>query len=233
MRIAICDGDGEFSKELKRKLYAYSNINRYQFLVETFSSGEELLKSQNRYVLIFIEYKLNGINGLETARILRRRGNNCKIIFLTACTHFVFEAFQVEAHRFITKPLNDTTLINTLDETFKSITDNNPLFISVGNDTICLNTEEIFYLEADNKYCNIHLNSRTVQCKKTMARAFEALPKSRFQKINRAFVVNLNHVDKYNNDRVFLKNGEELHITRTYYKNFKQNYIDYSCPIIL
>ncbi len=233
MRIAICDKDGNFSNTLKQKLYSYSNKSKYEFYVETFKSGEELLKSKNKYILIFIEYTLPGINGFETAKELRRRSNFCKIIFLTAYTDFVFDAFTIEACRFLTKPLSNTMLVNTLNEVFASKACSDPLFVNIGGNTLCLNIEEIFYLEADNKYCYIHLKKETVLYKKTMARAFEVLPKSRFQKINRAFVVNLNYIDKYNSDSVFLKNGKELHITRTYYKNFKRNYIEFSCPVIL
>lgn len=233
MRIAICDKDGEFSKSLKKKLYSYSNANRYEFVVETFKSGEELLKSKNKYILVFIEYKLSGMNGLETAKELRRRGNSCKIIFLTSCTHIVFDAFEVDAYRFLTKPLSEKFLLSTLNDIFTNNISGYPLFINTNSDTFCINTKEIFYLEANNKYCDIHLYDHTVHYKKTMARVYEVLPKPHFQKINRAFVVNLNQIDKYNYNTVFLKNGKELRITRTYYKKFKENYIDFSSPIIL
>jgi len=91
----------------------------------------------------------------------------------------------------------------------------------------------ILYLEANNKYCYIHLENETILCKKTMARVFDALPKIYFQKINRAFIVNLNAINKYNAQNVDLKNGETLHITRTYYKNFKQEYLNFFNPKIL
>lgn len=230
MRIAICDNDIKFSKILKQKLYSYSNLKKYEFFVETFHSGEELLDSHNNYSIVFIEYALGGINGLETAKKLRKRNNKSIIIFLTAATHFVFEAFCIEACRFITKPLNEITLTNTLDQL---LADSFPLLITNKDGMLCINTEDIFYLEADNKYCYIHLKNKTLQCKKTMAQALEALPKSRFQKIHRSFVVNMNQIHKYNSDYVFLKNGTRLHVTRTYCKNFKQNYINYSCPIII
>lgn len=233
MRIAICDNNIEFSKYLKQKLYSYSNLKRYEFFVETFQNGEELLDSQNKYALIFIEYTLDGINGLETARELRRRNSKSIIIFLTAATHFIFEAFTIEACRFITKPLNEQTLIQTLNRLLEDKTYRPHLFINTGGEMQCVNTEEIIYLEADNKYCHIHLKNKTIHCKKTMAQALEALPKSNFQKIHRSFVVNLNQITKYNSDSIFLKNGTELHVTRTYYKNFEQNYIDFSCPIML
>ena len=35
------------------------------------------------------------------------------------------------------------------------------------------------------------------------------------------------YIEKYNHDNVFLENGVKLHLTRTYYKNFKKAYFEY------
>lgn len=227
MRIAICDKDSLFSAKLKHKLYSYSNFNKLDLLIEVFNSGEQLLLSKNKYNLIFIEYTLSGINGLETVKKMRQQNNYTKVIFITSNTKFIFEAFKVEAYRFLTKPLNEQLLHKTLNDFFKNTTTHYPILINCNSDSICFNSEEIIYLEANGKYSYIHLNSKKIYCKKTMARVFEALPQLHFQKINRAFIINLNYVKKYNADYVFLKNGEKLHITRTYYKNFKTAYLDY------
>ncbi len=233
MRVAICDTDRVFICSLKHLLYNYANVNHLDLLVETFRSGEELLSSEHEFLLIFIEYSLSGINGLETAKEFRRRHNDVKIVFVSNYTEFVFEAFEVNAYRFLTKPLPKTVLFETLDDFFIAHYTESHVLINDGIDTFCINSNQILFLEASNKHCYIHLDNKTILYKKTMARAFENLPKSHFQKINRAFVINFNHIDKYNSDCVFLKNGKKLHITRTYFKPFEENYIEYSnCQIL-
>ena len=233
MKIAICDNDTVFSNKLKHILYVYCNKRNLDLYVETFESGEELLLSQSKYLLIFIEYSLSGINGLETVEKLRKRNNNTKIIFTTSNTQFIFEAFRVETYRFLTKPIAEKSIHIILDDLFFTTNKHFPLWISDGCTTYCIDTSEIFYLEADNKHCFVHLKNDVILCKKTMARVFSALPKTYFQKINRSFIVNLKHINKYNTESVFLKNGDGLHITRSHYKNFKENYIDYSNPTII
>lgn len=224
MRIAICDKDSAFSIKLKQILYSYSNLHNLDFFIETFDSGEKLLNSQNRYTLIFIEYTLTGINGLETVKQMRRQNDNTKIIFLTTNTEFILEAFKVDTYRFLTKPLKKDTLYDALDDYFIRNNSNCVLLVNDGINNLCLYADEIFYLEANNKHCFIHLENTTVLYKKTMARVFEALPKFYFQKINRAYIVNLNLINKYNSENIYLKNGKSLRITRTYSKNFKQKY---------
>ena len=232
MRIAICDGNTAYVKKLKDFLYRYSNSNKMEFIVEEFSSGEELLKCKNKYCLIFIEYSLLGINGLETAKQLRAYGCESDIIFLSHTTDFIFESFKVSPYRFLTKPLNAQILFETLNDFFVSYSENYPLWITNYVTTYCINTADIFYLEADNKHCFIHLKNEVIPCNKTMARVFSTLPQKYFKKINRAFIVNLNCITGYDNEYVFLKNGEKIHITRKYYKEFKQKYFEFSNPKI-
>jgi DNA-binding LytR/AlgR family response regulator len=221
MKIAICDTDTALSCKLKHILYEYSNNYKLDFFVETFNSGEQLLSSQNNFLLIFIEYTLDGINGLETAKEIYSRNRSTKIIFLTNDTKFIFDAFHINAYCFIKKPLHENEIKISLNRLFFSTHINYPIQINDGDMTHCVDTDEIIYLEADNKYCRIHLKDNIITSKKTMARIYAALPKTYFQKINRAFIVNYKFVNKYNTENVFLKNGEGLHITRTYYKDFK------------
>ena len=232
MRIAICDSDINYLKKLKQLLYRYSNSHKMDFIVEEFSCGEQLLKSKNEYCLIFTEYSLTGINGFETAKLLRKKGVETAIIFLSQDTDFVFESFKVSPYRFLTKPLKQGKLFDTLNDFFKSYSEKYPLFITDDVNTHCLNATDILYLEANNKHCFIHLMDEVIPCKKTMARVFATLPEKQFKKIHRAFIVNLNYIKKYNNEYVFLSNGEKLHVSRNYCKYFKQEYLKFANPKI-
>ena len=232
MRIAIYDSDVIFSQNLKLVLYKYSNLYKYEFLIDVFEKSDALLSSKNDYFLIFMEYSLNKNECLITAKELRRRNSNLIIVFLTSSSKINLQAFDINPHSFMTKPLFENNIFSALDEIFSNSPDH-LLCINSGIETICLNTNEIFYLEANNKNCIIHLESKTIDCKKTMAKAVDALPKTHFQKINRAFIVNINQINQYNNDYVSLKNGKKLHITRTYFKDFKQNYNNHLCPKII
>ncbi len=233
MRIAICDCDNIFAKQLKHKLYLYSNKYKLELVIDIFSSGEKLLNSPNKYALIFIEYDLPGINGLKTAHNLRKNNKFSKIIFTSHNTDIALEVFCVSPFRFLKKPIKDSTLEKTLSDYLNDTGCHYAMCINNGSDTFCINTNEILYLEACNKYCYIHLNRETILCKKTMARVYDALPKFHFQKINRAFVVNLEVINKYNTQNVDLKNGETLHITRTYFKDFKKEYLNFLSPVVL
>lgn len=232
MRIAICDGDTLAAENTKRTIYRYAAERNFDLFVEIYSSGTGLLKSGNDYLLIILEYHILGPNGLETAKMLRESQCRSTVIFLSDYTEFVFDAFKVSAYRFLRKPLNSEQLYSVLDDFFITYNER-PLWIKNGDDTFCLNAKDILYLEADNKNCHIALKNGKLLCKKTMARVFCNLPKNGFCKINRAYVVNFNYISAYNSDTVALTNGEKLHISRSYYKSFREEYQSFADPCVL
>ncbi len=232
MKIAICDLDKSYLSKIKDMIYKYASKNRFEAVAECYVSGESIL-GRGDYNLIFLGYDLDGKNGLEIAQELRSSGVNSPIVFVSDKTEFVLDAFRVQAFGFMLKSQWEQRITILLDDFFKKMGTDYPLWVKSGEDIFCINTDEIYYLEADNKHCYIHLNNTKLVCNRTMAKVFEVMPKNHFVKTNRAFVVNLNHIRRYNNDTITLKNGETLHPSRNYYKSFKEEYRRFLRPYIV
>lgn len=228
MRIALCDADMSAIKITKRIIYEYANLHGIELLVEEYTSGAELLINKIKYQLVILDYNINGLNGLETARILRKSNPDCTIIFLSSYKGFIIESFEVNPFRFLLKPLDKAMLFSALDDFFKLRSDSRPLLIKDGGDTFCLSANEILYIEADNKNCFISLRNKRIRCRKTMARVYGELPHHHFGKINRAYVVNFNYISGYNREAVTLRNGERLHVGRCYFKSFREEFREFS-----
>ncbi len=63
MRIAICDDEQFFRKELRKQLDNYAKEYAFDFVYTEFSSGQLLLESSIDFDLIFMDYQMNIING--------------------------------------------------------------------------------------------------------------------------------------------------------------------------
>ena len=220
-------------EKLKSILYKYTEQMKVDAVIDCYSYGEAFLNSKINYNMLFIGYSLHGINGLETAKILRKTDNKCAIVFISSNTNFILDVFKVSPQAFLVTPTEEAEIFCVLNEYFEKIGNDYPLLIKFGEDTICLHTSQIIYLEADNKHCNVHLEGECHSCNKTMAKVFETLPKNHFLKINRSCIVNSVYVNKYNNEAVFLKNGKKLYMGRKYLNNFKQDYRSFVEPQLL
>ena len=230
MRIAICDRDKDVLQKIKYKLYNYAETRRLDAVAECYTSGEAMLNSKTHYNIVFLSYDLMGENGFEIAQRIRKCDNNTVIIFMSADVRLALKSFAVRPYRFLMPPINSKELYCVLDDFFKEYATICPIWIKCGEDTVCLNTGDIVYIEADNKHCIIHLKDEELHCNKTMAKVSNVLPPYCFCKINRAYIVNCNHIKRYNSDNVSLSNGHSLHISRNYNSSFKAQYRDFLNP---
>ena len=65
MRIAICDDDLQLCNSIKYNIYEYANNHNWEPVVDVYSSGEEIVDSTIKYDIIFMDYQMDGIDGLH------------------------------------------------------------------------------------------------------------------------------------------------------------------------
>jgi len=225
--IAVCDDEKIIRDDLKNAVYAYSNMHRLDIIVDEYLSGEKLLSSGKEYDIVFLDYKMSGINGLETAKTLRMNNVKSTIIFLTSNPYFVFESFEVNPFRFFEKPLDTKKLYSALDKYFHTIGNDYPILLKIGRETVCVKTNDVVYLEADNKKCYVNLFAERLHCAKTMSAVVSFMPKEIFFKVHKAFTVNFNYISNYDKENIYFKNNEHVPISRKFYTEFKEAYLIY------
>ena len=227
MRIAVCDDEKIFRDELKNAVRSYSNLHRLEIATDEYKCGEDLLEAKYEYEIIILDYKMDSIDGLETARRLREKNISSTIIFLTNFPKFVFDSFEVSPFRFFKKPLNANQLHKALDDYFNELRRNRPILLKSGRETICIQSNCIVFLEADNKKCYVNLFDKKLHIPKTMAYIEKLLPKNDFFKVHKAFIVNLRHICNYNRELLHLQSGDRVPTSRTYFNSFKEAYRTY------
>lgn len=103
MKIGVCDDEekirGIIAGKVKEALPADDVI--------CFSSGEEVLKSNDRLDILLLDIKMPGMSGMETAEKLRLKDKNVVLIFITGEEQYVYDSFDVEAFHFLVKPFSD------------------------------------------------------------------------------------------------------------------------------
>ena len=103
MKIAICDDEAAITEWMAEKIKTiYKNAEICCYL-----SGEELLDSQEKIDILFLDIQMDGKDGMDTARQLRKNGADTMIIFVTALEEYVFQAFDVGAFHYLVKPFSE------------------------------------------------------------------------------------------------------------------------------
>lgn len=85
-------------------------LEKLDIPIESAITGEEALEklSKNEYALLLLDLKMPGMDGIEVLRNLRRKGNNVKVLIITAhgTVDNAVEALKLGAVDFIQKPFS-------------------------------------------------------------------------------------------------------------------------------
>lgn len=230
MKIAICDDDISFVSNLKYELYNYSNSHNLEPVIDCFYSGEEIIKTTEKYNLIILDYQMDQLNGLDTARKIRKGINKFAcIIFLTNFPEVAIPAYEVDTYRFVVKDTLYQGIFDALDN-FRNIKkENYDIAVKTKLEWIVINTENIIYFESQNKDIYIHLlDNQTISTKMKLSSFYNMVPHTHFVQIHKSYVVNLNHIQLIHNTSLKLKRIDfEIPLSRNYKSEFMNKYHNY------
>lgn len=225
MKIAICDDELQFHTELKKCLDQYGKLRALDIIYYDYMNGKDLLASDIEYDIIFMDYQMNSLNGLDTAKRLRQQNNQTTIIFLTSYPNIVFDVFEVNAFRFLMKPINMAKLTDAMDSYLKSQDTSNYIMLKVEDHIKKINQNDIIYAEASDKYCYIRTVNDNILYKRTLAELEEALTLDIFYRCHRSYLVNFNHIVSHTSSDITFTNNEKALISKTKLTSFKNAFL--------
>lgn len=227
MQIAICDDERYFRNELRDKLLEYKKEKRISMDLFEFDNGKSLLESEIIFDMIFLDYQLPDINGMEAAKELRLRNASSCIIFVTQFPQFVYDSFEVQPFRFFVKPLCAEKLFSALDTYLDHNKLLNPIVIINEGQQITIEAKNILYLEGDGKYCLIRTTDNTYRSSKTLCHVQALLPKHCFYRIHKSYVINMYYISSIHGSEIILTNSEKASIGRTRLSDFRKEYMNF------
>lgn len=225
MKIIICDDEIYIRDTLKQRLKEY--YSSLDVLILSASSGEELLRlverEQGDVFCIFLDIEMEGMDGLETARRLRAEYPALPILLLTSHTELALEGYEVQAFRFLAKPLRQEKLVEALRAVEKSVrtAETHKLRIAAGDREIYVNCRDISYVKSENVYLNIVTTGEEssgqehgrLLMRGKLKELLTRLPEYIFCQIHRSYIVNLSHVASFDGRNVQMDTGESLPVS--------------------
>lgn len=227
MKIAICDDEDIFREQLKNDLEAY--YRSLDVLIHSVSSGEALLEAseKNKYDLIFLDIEMQGMDGLEAAKCLQQSGTKAKIIFLTSHTELAMEGYEVEAFRFLGKPVEQQKLYAALKAFEACVSKEIRIAITENGMQYYLPCDEICYLESQNVYLRIVMQKEEHLIRRKLKDMAKELPQELFVTIHRSYIVNLKYIKSFQGNQVMLTDGTILPVSKGNKELFTEQMMKY------
>lgn len=228
MKVAVCDDERAFHKEITDLLCKFQKARSIEIFIDYFEKGNVLLGSKQKYDVIFMDYQMEEMNGIETAEKLREINSDSIIIFISAYPAAALDAFEVNTFRFLQKPVDEEKLFKALSDYLKSIDYDNLLLINTHEENYKIKMSEIIYLEGDGKYTMIRTKDRSFRIHINLKQLEIKLPAAKFIRCSKSFVAGFQHITNHDKTNIIFDNGEKAVIGAHYAAKFKaefQNYI--------
>lgn len=180
---------------------------------------------ENEIDLILLDIEMPEMSGLELTRNLSGKG--CLIIFTTSNKEYAIEAFDLNVADYLVKPYSSQRFLTAIDKARQILSSRteeadlgNGEFIFVRDSNVlrklCLN--DITYAEAMGDYVKFYTADKLYAIHTRLKLVEDRLPKSRFIRIHRSYIVSLKHIDTLQEGGIVV-NGSFLPIADTYRKN--------------
>lgn len=227
MRIAVCDDEERFLTDIKDHIYEI--YNSMDVVVDCFTSGKNLINSFDKqsYDLVFLDIEMPEIDGLTLAKMLREKSNELNIVFLTGHIEYALEGYEVNALRYLTKPVKKDKMLEVLHYVSEKLTKNHKLKIRVDGEDTFIDVNDIIYFEAQNQYIMIYTKTGEYLVRYNISDYENELVKDGFFRTHRSYLVNLSKVKKIGKAEVIMEGDKEIPVSRNTVKVLKEALYSY------
>lgn len=182
-------------------LKSYVEQTSFLKLAGTYNSALEAVSviHEGKIDLIFLDINMPNLNGLEFSKTLPP---HIKIVFTTAYDQYALQGFKVNALDYLLKPISYADFLqasNRAMQWFNTVGESSPddsIFVKSGYRVVKLEYADILYIENQKDYVLFFLKGETepVSSLMNLQSLSDKLPKERFMRVHRSFIVNLDNV---------------------------------------
>lgn len=230
MRVAICDDNGTFARSLQERLSEYCCRFDIDCDCEIYTSPTELLKADlSTLQLLFLDVDMPQMTGIDVAHQLRETLPDLIIIYVTAWIKYAPYGYQVAAFRYLLKQKLDQEFIPCMDAVMEKLhLDTDELTLAGKEGTFAISIPHILYFEgASGRKVYLHTagNKKSViECVGKLTELEEEIGSKGFFRIQRSFLVNMQHIKQIHNYEALLSSGEALKVSKPLFDQVKADY---------
>jgi DNA-binding LytR/AlgR family response regulator len=230
VNIAICDDESNITNQLYEVIKQYQMEKMEEINCDIYHNGEGLLMVEKEYDIIFLDIYMTGIDGIETAKRLRKKDKTVEIIYLTSYSGLTKEALSVHAFEYLEKPIQKEDIYKQLDEVImkilcKKVNDENRHHIiefNGGRTKIRLSVDEIYYFEREDRRIKVTTQKGNFILYESIASIEDKLHPFDFVLPHQSFVINLNYIKNYFKGQIIMMNNDIIPIAQKRASDFKQ-----------
>lgn len=229
LSIAVCDDEIIECAGMAEKIRGTLEEMKVPCFLRQFNSGEELLQSEEDFDIVFLDIMMDGLDGMKTAKRIRKKASCRLLVFISASREYVFDAYDVEAFWYLVKPVERAKLKQVLKKAVLKTEAASPDFILVnkGRQKQKIFLRDILYFEIMGRLIDIHKTGGISDYYGKISILEEELREKGFFRCHKSYLVHLKYVKGYNRQEAVLDNGEKIPVSKRRYEEFCKALLSY------
>ena len=236
INLCIVDDDKELADQMYHVITEYLASRKMIFSVDVYYSGESFLEyvsqAEFHYHICFLDIIMQGKNGIQIAKELRKHNRTVHIIFLTSSPEYALEGYEVRAYNYMLKPLQIEKLYETLSELLGAENPHSVKQLQITNSGVVRNIpyHNIVYMEVRRNKLLVVLNTgEKVETYSTITEMVSLLKGEEiFTRTHRSFLINMQYIKEFTSSKIRLQPEYEIPVSRTYSAAVKQDYLAFA-----
>lgn len=233
LNIAICDDDLQFCNKLEGILAEIEKHEEIKMCIDIYQSGDALIREIELetvcYDMIFLDIKMEGMDGLETAKRIRKKDEIVVLVYVTGYNNYAIEAYEVQPFRFLVKPIEEETICKCFMKAYEKIIAGNFYFqYQFKKSYYKILVNDIMYFESEKRVVKIYLKDGTIKKFYEKLNNIERRMKQEkvdFYRLHKSLLVNARYIVRKAYDHVELINGILLDISEDRRKELGALYV--------
>lgn len=163
--------------------------------------------------LLFLDIKMPDINGIQFLKALK---SPPAVIFTTAYQEYALDGFNMDVVDYLLKPIPFERFIKAVTKVheYLQVQQKNGevaasadyIFVKTEYKIIKVNFEDILYIEALKDYIKIYTRNQPVLTLKSLKSFESRLPKDKFIRVHRSYLVSLDKINSVEKNSVVIAN---------------------------
>lgn len=223
--VSIIDPSKEDVTRLSTLIERYFRRSGTAYVQRVYQSGMEFVRSAENSDIVFLETNLEKLDGLETARIIRKLGNEAQLIFIARGAEMAIHGYSVDALDYLLKPVEPADVERALDKAVRRLSSRSCAYLALKlpNGTASISTNDITYVEVFDHNLVYHTTGGDYTVRGRLGDVYEQLDHDYFLACNRSFIVNLRYVTEICTDHVIL-NGTKISVSKSHRKEIQSRF---------
>ena len=230
--IAICDDEKIYNDMVIN--WATEHNHASEVSISLYQSGEDLIddwKKGKKFELLFLDIEIPGeMNGVNVAKQFFKKDPYLSIVFVTNYSSFACSGYEVNALRYLMKPVLSDRVSECLDIIWNKIEvrSQHDIIVYEGNAVISLPVNDFMYAESRRHYLRVVTSQKREYMSRNKLSAFlNDVHSEIIVQCHRSFAVNIMYVKKIKGTEITMTNQEMVPLGQIFENKFYSAFMQF------